>query len=906
MTQISLSHAQATPSPQTLLQTCTALESAIAARVARHSDLRSEEQRWVRNYNNSATIGAQAQALRQRLEEEQASIQARAQASEALFREHWNEALQALDRLCLQVTAQQPALADLSAALPPPVVAVPSSLAFGGLRLSYGNWHRTVPRLVDFPFSKALSFVAGEEASLIVMRQLLLRLLISLPTGGLRVVACDPLRLGAALSDFLPLLEHPSLFPDARILSRAADIESALSREFERLENIIQHRLGDAHDNWADYNRRHPQAPLPYTVLIVQDVPAQLSAPSLWYLERLLVEGPRCGVCLLISVREEEFKEPHKRLQHVLSCEAVPLMGATAPAHGTVHALSRVETVEALPQARVLQQAIRALGERYRASGARDFADLFATHDGWHASSEKGICVPVGWTADGEPAEFALGSANHAYHALIAGRTGSGKSNFLHVLIHSLCHRFSPDEVRLFLLDYKEGIEFSIYADPPLPHAALVATQASAEYGLSVLRHLNDEITRRSEGFKALGVTDLESYRRVTATPMPRLLMIVDEFQGLFAGDRHHLAEVEPILTRLLRQGRSFGIHLILATQTLKGIDALQKQEFVSQIVMRVCLACTEDDSRIILSSSNLAGSLLSGPPLAILNPNQGERSANCQVQVPLADPDVRREQLVKFAAQAARSGFAMTTRVFDGMQRPLLPAARDVQVLNDEGDLELMLGEHAAFEALPWRCRLDARAGSNLLLTGRDDQVRTQLLRAVLRSLAANPSLDSLLYFDAADRGYGPALCGEFPAERLWRVERGDWDWKASDFFATPAKGRRKVLLIDTLDCSRFAHDSLKSLITDRGREGIHLILITAQHRGISQALSAFERRLGFTLSDEDATALLSPGIGSPRVQGLDAAHRALYVDLGRGERVWLNPYGHLHVESGLDKDIR
>ncbi len=902
MTMKSLSHPQPMPAPQELLQACAAMENAIAARVARHANLRDEEQIWVRSYNQSITSGAQALALRQRLEEEQASIQARAQASEALFREHWSEALETLDRLCVQVGAQQPALADLGAVLPPPVAAAPHSLAFGGLRLGYGNWHMTVPRLMDFPFRQALRFMVGEETSLAVVRQLLLRLLISLPPGGLRVVACDPLRLGAALSDFLPLLEHSSLFPDTRILSRAADIESALSREFERLESIIQKSLGDAYDNWADYNHCHPEAPLPYTVLIVQDAPAQLSAPSLWYLERILAEGPRCGVCLLISVREEEFKEPHRRLQQVLSCEAVPLTGATAPMGGAAHVLSRVETAEAWPEVGKLQQAIRALSERYRESGARGFADLFSTRDGWNASSENGIAVPVGWKADGQVAEFALGSANHAYHALIAGRTGSGKSNFLHVLIHSLCYRYSPDEVRLFLLDYKEGIEFSIYANPPLPHAALVATQASAEYGLSVLRHLNEEISRRSACFKALGVTDLEGYRRAIATPMPRLVMIVDEFQGLFAGDRHHLAEVEPILNRLLRQGRSFGIHLILATQTLKGIDALQKQEFVSQIVMRVCLACTEDDSRIILSSSNLAGSLLSGPPLAILNPNQGERSANCQVQVPLADPQVRREQLAGFGAQAARSGFAMSTQVFDGMQRPPLPTPRDLQVPGGEGDLELMLGEHASFEALPWRCRLDARAGANLLLAGRDDQVRAELLRAVLRSLAVNPSLDSLLYFDAADRGYDPSWFTEFPADISWRVERGDWDWKASDFFDSPVMGRRKVLLIDTLDCSRFAQDSWKSLIVDRGRLGIHLILITAQHRGMSQlTLSAFERRLGFTLSDEDATGLLSPGMGAARVQGLDAAHRALYVDLGRGERVWLRPYGPSNDASGL-----
>lgn len=893
------------PTPQELNQVCAALEQSVAARMARHTDLRAEELQCVSGFNQSTASVAEARVLRQCYDEAQASIQARVRASDELFREQWCEALEALDQLCKRVRAHQPFFSDLGAVLPPPASGMPDALVSGRVRIGYANWQGVVPRLLSFPFKQALRFAAGDEESLAMLRQLLLRLLISLPPGGLRVVACDPLRLGAALSDFLPLLGQPALFPDARVLSRAGDIENALSREFEQLEQIIQQRLGDTYEDWAAYNRRHPDAPLPFTVLIIQDSPAQLSGESMWYLERLLAEGPRCGVLTLISVREEEIKDQHKRLQDAVMRHAVPMMSLITPARGSAHLLNRTEEREPWPEADKLQLAVRALSERYRQSSTKgkDFAGLFETSGFWTGSTEQGIAVPVGWSDDGQLASFVLGSANHAYHALIAGRTGSGKSNFLHVLIHALCHGYSPDQVRLFLLDYKEGIEFSVYADPPLPHAALVAVQASAEYGLSVLRHLNDEMAHRGASFKAQGVTDLAGYRQAVDTPMPRLVMIVDEFQGLFAGDRQHVAEVESLLNRLLRQGRSFGIHLVLATQTLKGIDALQKSEFVSQIGMRVCLACTEDDSRIILGNSNLAGANLSGPPLAILNASQGERSANRLVQVPLAEMQARRERLAGFAVHAAQSNFSATTRVFDGMHRPLLPPPQDFRVLGCDGNLELLLGEQATFAALPWRCQLEARAGANLLLVGRDDQLRAQLLRALLHSLAGNPNLESLLYFDAADNGHDQTWFAELPADLSWRVERGDWDGNGGGFFEPPAKGRRKVLLIDTLDCTRFSLEQFKALLTDRVRQGIHVILLTAQCRGLpTLVLSAFERRLGFTLSDEEASSLLSPGIGQPRVQGLDAPHRALYADLGRGERVWLSPYGNAPDRSSIE----
>ena len=109
---------------------------------------------------------------------------------------------------------------------------------------------------------------------------------------------------------------------------------------------------------------------------------------------------------------------------------------------------------------------------------------------------------------------------NTEHHVLLAGRSGSGKSNLLHVLIHSLCHTYSPSELNIYLLDYKQGTEFSIYASPPLPQAKLVATESDPEYGVTVLAHLTEELERRAQEFKSRSVRDFYEYRESSAAEL--------------------------------------------------------------------------------------------------------------------------------------------------------------------------------------------------------------------------------------------------------------------------------------------------------------------------------------------------------------------------------------------------
>src|SRR5262249_15952302 len=145
-----------------------------------------------------------------------------------------------------------------------------------------------------------------------------------------------------------------------------------------------------------------------------------------------------------------------------------------------------------------------------------------------------------------------------AHHVLIAGKTGSGKSTLLHALITNLALCYSPDEVELYLVDFKKGVEFKTYATHNLPHARVVAVESEREFGLSVLQRPDAELRLRGDRFREKGAQNLAAYREANGRiPLPRILLIVDEFQEFFIEDDKISQEAAQLLDRLVRQGRA-------------------------------------------------------------------------------------------------------------------------------------------------------------------------------------------------------------------------------------------------------------------------------------------------------------------------------------------------------------
>ncbi|MGO9751947.1 MAG: FtsK/SpoIIIE domain-containing protein, partial [Solirubrobacteraceae bacterium] len=331
---------------------------------------------------------------------------------------------------------------------------------------------------------------------------------------------------------------------------------------------------------------------------------------------------------------------------------------------------------------------------------------------------------------------------------LLVGRPGSGKSTLLHAFIAAATTLYSPEELELHLIDFKEGVEFKAYATHALPHARSIAIESDREFGLSVLQAIQAELTwranllRGSEGSHA----SLEALRTKAGARLPRIVLLFDEFQVLFARNDKIGAEAAALLESLIRQGRGFGIHVFLASQSLSGLDALGSH--VPQLLpVRVLLPASEADAVRVLGEGNPGGKLLLHAGDGILNPAGGSVEANQPFRGSLLSEDERNELLPRLRELADQRGFLRRPVVFEG-NTPLpaedTPPKRFVDEIRGAPGRALRI-RFGAPMAITGSADIDLRreAGANALLVARDGSSGAVLgdmnFYALPRAVAAN-----------------------------------------------------------------------------------------------------------------------------------------------------------------------
>ncbi len=184
-------------------------------------------------------------------------------------------------------------------------------------------------------------------------------------------------------------------------------------------------------------------------------------------------------------------------------------------------------------------------------------------------------------------------------HGLVAGTTGAGKSELLRSLVAALAARHSPERVNFVLIDYKGGSAFAGCAE--LPHTVGMVTDLDDHLGERALRSLEAELRYRERELRDHRASDLIEYSRLVAgggaAPLPRLLVIIDEFATLAA----ELPDFVPSLVGIAQRGRSLGVHLILATQRPSGAV---NENIRANTNLRVCLRVqTPQDSVDVIDS---------------------------------------------------------------------------------------------------------------------------------------------------------------------------------------------------------------------------------------------------------------------------------------------------------------
>jgi S-DNA-T family DNA segregation ATPase FtsK/SpoIIIE len=189
-------------------------------------------------------------------------------------------------------------------------------------------------------------------------------------------------------------------------------------------------------------------------------------------------------------------------------------------------------------------------------------------------------------------------------HALVAGTTGSGKSELLQTLVAGLAASYPPDAVSFLLVDYKGGAAFAECGR--LPHTAGLVTDLDAHLTRRALRSLHAEMRRRERLLAAAGCCDIIAYRAACAPGVPalaRLVIVVDEFAAL----ADELPQFVSGLVGVAQRGRSLGVHLVLATQRPGGAVS---PEIRANCALRIALRVTDPVESLDVIGSTIAAEL--------------------------------------------------------------------------------------------------------------------------------------------------------------------------------------------------------------------------------------------------------------------------------------------------------
>ncbi|GAA9542343.1 hypothetical protein HpHA4_01090 [Helicobacter pylori] len=481
----------------------------------------------------------------------------------------------------------------------------------------------------------------------------------------------------------------------------------------------------------------------------------------------------------------------------------------------------------------------------------RELKDLQKDEKFWTESSQLKVSVPMGWDINHKEMCFEIGEAQN--HTLICGRSGSGKPNFLHVLIQNLAFYYAPNEIQLFLLDYKEGMEFNAYTNPTiLEHARLVSVASSVGFGVSFLSWLDKETKKRGELFKQFNVKDLSDYRK--HGEMHRLIVVIDEFQVLFSDSATKEKEsVEQSLNTLLKKGRSYGVHLILATQTMCGTDI--NRSLMAQIANRIALPMDAEDSNSILNNDDVACELVR--PEGILNNNGEHQKYHTKMSIP-KDPDDFEPFIKKIHKEFNQRNLApIEHKIYNGETALEMPNTLKAN------EMRLHLGKEVDYEQKDLIVEFES-SESHLLVVSQDLSARIALMKLFAQNFkTANKEL---LFYNAEKR-----LVREL--DELKKHHITPMQSPLGSVLDT-AMSPNSVLMIDNLNEAKELHDKigvekLRSFLEKATDNEQYCVVFAHDFKQINANYNLdklkellnnhFKQRLAFICNNENLSALKS-----------------------------------------------
>jgi hypothetical protein len=549
-----------------------------------------------------------------------------------------------------------------------------------------------IPQLIHFVLKNSItvSYRSGINIRSKI-HELILRILLSAEAGNIKFLFIDSRNNGENFKEFLSL--NPDLYCNS-IVSRDMEIESRLLELEKHMTFISQDKLVKYGDI-IEYNRDNPKDSYPLYFIFFDNYPYGISAGSAKTMDKLLRIGPKTGIHTIFFTNENNFNNDSYNLL----------------AHTQRYVLDENDIITSSSLLNKLcSSAIQLCDHRYNPDKNLLFNDYIPEqNEMWKADSTASLDIPIGLELS-KPVSLVYNNILKT-HAHIVGQTGSGKSSLLHSIIMSACYKYSPKELELWLLDFKHGNEFQIYVREALPHAKVITLKNEKEMALHVLNLAEKEIKKRGALFTESNVNDYAKYRKqFPDKELPRILIAVDEYQLLYNEDAIKFAASKSV-TELLEKGRSFGISILFASQTVHIPD-----DSLGNISTRIVLR-TDMGRQLLDSGSSKTLKLTIGQ--GVFNSANGSIDSDVLFRWFYLPDDEQKSLIRKMADKAAKENYLSKMQVFDSETKADLQRVQLLKHYNPESldVLTFVPGEKVLIDDSDFTCKFSKQPNNNLLV---------------------------------------------------------------------------------------------------------------------------------------------------------------------------------------------
>ena len=376
-----------------------------------------------------------------------------------------------------------------------------------------------------------------------------------------------------------------------------------------------------------------------------------------------------------------------------------------------------------------------------RDAGNIEKMDMHDLNTWFRGDCSRTMEVPIGISGANTVQKYSIGGV--AQHGLISGVTGSGKSTLLKTIIVAAMMKYTPDNLNLYLVDFKEGVEFATFSEYPLPWIKTIALNTQRVFALSILQELQQEFRNRARVMRDQTVSHIQG----AETKFPRLLLVFDEVQQLLSVDDDITKQCVSILAELVSEGRAMNINVIMASQNFSicsGIDKLK-----ANMVLRIAMKGSPESARIVMGEDFSVDQLEQGDSgSAAINTASGARGQTTFFQVGYMEEKEMKMLLSQLAMtwshQPAKTR-VMAIHVNQDRSAKFNRLITDGEVIYNKipEEYELMLGDEFNVNGTR-RITIGTAPGENMAVIGPDEDTAKSLFAL---------SMLSVLYGELASR---------------------------------------------------------------------------------------------------------------------------------------------------------